>query len=167
MQEVTAQRDMNKQLEEGLEKYRRKLNVIKHQTGLLYKDFHEKQQQWTHERQHTNEVKHDLQTEIEKNIVKLQEFDVNDRRGCLEPLESLVVAPSQYARTRRCRNSSSCRRSDEKSHRITCERKVSRKEDSLLPRYRNTIEKGKTNARLPRVFRHFLSERITPNYALK
>ncbi|CAF5207246.1 unnamed protein product, partial [Rotaria magnacalcarata] len=73
--EVTAQREMNKQLEEGLDKYRRKVNVIKHQTGLLYKDFHEKQQQWSHERDQTNEVKHDLQTEIEKNLVKLQEFD--------------------------------------------------------------------------------------------
>ncbi|CAF1054482.1 unnamed protein product [Rotaria sordida] len=73
--EVTAQREMNKQLEEGLDKYRRKLNVIKHQTGLLYKDFHEKHQQWTNERDQTNEVKRDLQTEIEKNLVKLQEFD--------------------------------------------------------------------------------------------
>lgn len=67
---------MNKQLEEGLDKYRRKVNVIKHQTGLLYKDFNEKQQQWLTERDQTNEVKRDLQTEIEKNIVKLQEFDV-------------------------------------------------------------------------------------------
>jgi centrosomal protein CEP290 len=67
---------MNKQLEEGLDKYRRKLNVIKHQTGLLYKDFHEKQQQWTNEREQTHEAKRDLQTEIEKNLVKLQEFDV-------------------------------------------------------------------------------------------
>ncbi|CAF0890699.1 unnamed protein product, partial [Adineta ricciae] len=73
--EVTAQREMNKQLEEGLDKYRRKLNVIKHQTGLLYKDFHEKQQQWRSEREQTNEAKRDLQTEIEKNLVKLQEFD--------------------------------------------------------------------------------------------
>ncbi len=67
---------MNKQLEEGLDKYRRKLNVIKHQTGLLYKDFHEKQQQWTTERDQTTDIKRDLQTEIEKNVVKLQEFDV-------------------------------------------------------------------------------------------
>jgi hypothetical protein len=67
---------MNKQLEEGLDKYRRKVNVIKHQTGLLYKDFHEKQHQWTNERDQTNEIKRDLQTEIEKNVVKLQEFDV-------------------------------------------------------------------------------------------
>jgi centrosomal protein CEP290 len=67
---------MNKQLEEGLDKYRRKLNVIKHQTGLLYKDFHEKQQQWINEREQTTEIKRDLQTEIEKNVVKLQEFDV-------------------------------------------------------------------------------------------
>ncbi|CAF4017427.1 unnamed protein product [Rotaria sp. Silwood2] len=73
--EVTAQREMNKQLEEGLDKYRRKLNVIKHQTGLLYKDFHEKQLQWTNEREQTNDAKRDLQTEIEKNLVKLQEFD--------------------------------------------------------------------------------------------
>ncbi|CAF3440860.1 unnamed protein product [Rotaria sp. Silwood1] len=73
--EVTAQREMNKQLEEGLDKYRRKLNVIKHQTGLLYKDFHEKQQLWSSEREQTNEAKRDLQTEIEKNLVKLQEFD--------------------------------------------------------------------------------------------
>ena len=87
---------MNKQLEEGLEKYRRKLNVIKHQTGLLYKDFHEKQQQWTQERQHTDEVKHDLQTEVEKNIVKLQEFDVTDSRGYLLSLVSLVVASPRY-----------------------------------------------------------------------
>ncbi|CAF4396785.1 unnamed protein product, partial [Adineta steineri] len=74
--EVTAQREMNKSLEEGLDKYRRKLNVIKHQTGLLYKDFHEKQQQWLNEREQTNDAKRDLQTEIEKNLVKLQEFDV-------------------------------------------------------------------------------------------
>jgi len=67
---------MNKQLEEGLDKYRRKLNVIKHQTGLLYKDFHEKQQQWITERDQTTEIKRDLQTEIDKNVVKLQEFDV-------------------------------------------------------------------------------------------
>jgi centrosomal protein CEP290 len=67
---------MNKHLEEGLDKYRRKLNVIKHQTGLLYKDFHEKQQQWINERDQTTEIKRDLQTEVEKNIVKLQEFDV-------------------------------------------------------------------------------------------
>ncbi|CAF0721783.1 unnamed protein product [Adineta steineri] len=73
--EVTAQREMNKSLEEGLDKYRRKLNVIKHQTGLLYKDFHEKQQQWLNEREQTNDAKRDLQTEIEKNLVKLQEFD--------------------------------------------------------------------------------------------
>jgi uncharacterized protein YukE len=67
---------MNNQLEEGLDKYRRKVNVIKHQTGLLYKDFHEKQLQWTSEREQTNDAKRDLQTEIEKNVVKLQEFDV-------------------------------------------------------------------------------------------
>lgn len=73
--EVTAQREMNQQLEEGLDKYRRKFNVIKHQTGLLYKDFHEKQQQWISERDQTTEIKRDLQTEVEKNIVKLQEFD--------------------------------------------------------------------------------------------
>ena len=78
--EVTAQREMNQQLEEGLEKYRRKLNVIKHQTGLLYKDFHEKQQQWINEQEKNNEVKHDLQTEIEKNLVKLQEFDVKRKQ---------------------------------------------------------------------------------------
>ena len=67
---------MNKQLEEGIDKYRRKLNVIKHQTGLLYKDFHEKQQQWMSEHEQANEAKQDLKTEIEKNLVKLQEFDV-------------------------------------------------------------------------------------------
>lgn len=78
IQEVTAQRDINQKLEEGIEKYRRKLNVIKHQTGLLYKDFHEKQQQWLSERQENGQIKHQLQTEIDKNLVKLQEFDVKN-----------------------------------------------------------------------------------------
>lgn len=80
---------MNQQLEEGLEKYRRKLNVIKHQTGLLYKDFHEKQQQWVGERDQNNEMKRDLQTEVEKNIVKLQEFDVNIATEVLSFLDLL------------------------------------------------------------------------------
>ena len=67
---------MNKQLEEGIDTYRRKLNVIKHQTGLLYKDFNEKQLEWQNERDQTKEAKRDLQTEIDKNLVKLQEFEV-------------------------------------------------------------------------------------------
>ena len=33
-----------------------------------------KQQQWTTERDETNDTKRDLQTEVEKNLVKLQEF---------------------------------------------------------------------------------------------
>ncbi|CAF0798448.1 unnamed protein product [Didymodactylos carnosus] len=73
--ELSAQREMNKALEDGLDKYRRKLNVIKHQTGLLYKDFTDKQNEWNTERDQTNEKKNDLQTEIDKNMVKLQEFD--------------------------------------------------------------------------------------------
>jgi hypothetical protein len=80
VQEVTAQREMNQQLEEGLEKYRRKLHVIKHQTGLLYKDFHEKQRQWTNDCEQNHEIKQDLQSEIEKNVVKLQEFDVKQEK---------------------------------------------------------------------------------------
>ncbi|XP_064011010.1 centrosomal protein of 290 kDa isoform X2 [Pogoniulus pusillus] len=74
VQELESKEQLLKQLEDAVEGYKRKFAVIRHQQGLLYKEYQSQKESWQKESEEMKEEKKKLEEQKEQDATKLKAY---------------------------------------------------------------------------------------------
>uniref|UniRef100_A0A8C3CGL7 Centrosomal protein 290 n=1 Tax=Cairina moschata TaxID=8855 RepID=A0A8C3CGL7_CAIMO len=74
IQELENKEQLLKQLEDSVKDYKRKFAVIRHQQGLLYKEYQSEKESWQKESEKMREEKKKLEEQKEQDATKIKEY---------------------------------------------------------------------------------------------
>ncbi|XP_064365982.1 centrosomal protein of 290 kDa isoform X2 [Dromaius novaehollandiae] len=74
LQELENREQLLKQFEEAVEDYKRKFAVIRHQQGLLYKEYYSEKESWQKVSEEMKEEKKKLEEQKEQDATKIKEY---------------------------------------------------------------------------------------------
>ncbi|XP_054242737.1 centrosomal protein of 290 kDa [Indicator indicator] len=74
VQELENKEQLLKQFEDAVEGYKRKFAVIRHQQGLLYKEYQSQKESWQKESEEMKEEKKKLEEQEERDAIKLKAY---------------------------------------------------------------------------------------------